>query len=105
MRHDSNKYVKHFTCWNQLLAMRVGQLTNRESLRDLIVAIDAHSSKFYHLGFGKNVTRNNLSRLMKTETTKYLKSAPTILSVSIRESVQKLIPIFFQLNLKKFSNN
>ena len=61
-RHDSNKYVKHFTCWNQLLAMMVGQLTNRESLRDLIVAIDAHSSKCYHLGFGKNVTRSNLSK-------------------------------------------
>ena len=61
-RHDSNKYVKHFTCWNQLLAMMFGQLTNRESLRDLIVAIDAHSSKCYHLGFGKNVTRSNLSK-------------------------------------------
>lgn len=61
-RHDSNKYVKHFTCWNQLLAMMFGQLANRESLRDLIVAIDAHSSKCYHLGFGKNVTRSNLSK-------------------------------------------
>jgi hypothetical protein len=60
--HDSNKYVKHFTCWNQLLAMMFGQLTNRESLRDLIVAIDSHSSKCYHLGFGKNVTRSNLSK-------------------------------------------
>jgi len=47
---------------NQLLAMMFGQLTNRESLRDLIVAIDAHSSKCYHLGFGKNVTRSNLSK-------------------------------------------
>ena len=55
-KSGGNKYVKHFTCWNQLLAMMFGQLTNRESLRDLIVAIDAHSSKCYHLGFGKNVT-------------------------------------------------
>lgn len=61
-RHNGNKYVKHFTCWNQLLAMMFGQLTNRDSLRDLIVAIDAHSSKCYHLGFGKNVTRSNLSK-------------------------------------------
>ena len=44
-KSGGNKYVKHFTCWNQLLAMMFGQLTNRESLRDLIVAIDAHSSK------------------------------------------------------------
>ena len=61
-KYDGNRYVKHFTCWNQLLAMMFGQLTNRESLRDLIVAIDAHSSKCYHLGFGKNVTRSNLSK-------------------------------------------
>jgi hypothetical protein len=65
-RYDSNRYVKHFTCWNQLLAMMFGQLTNRESLRDLIVAIDAHSSKCYHLGFGKNVTRSNLSKANET---------------------------------------
>lgn len=34
-KYDGNRYVKHFTCWNQLLAMMFGQLSNRESLRDL----------------------------------------------------------------------
>ena len=33
-KYDGNRYVKHFTCWNQLLAMIFGQLSNRESLRD-----------------------------------------------------------------------
>lgn len=61
-KYEGNKYVKHFTCWNQLLVMIFGQLTNRDSLRDLIVAIDAHSQKTYHLGFGKNITRSNLSK-------------------------------------------
>ncbi len=56
-KHSGNKYVKHYTCWNQMLCMIFGQLTNRESLRDLIVAIEAHKQKTYHLGFGKNVTR------------------------------------------------
>jgi hypothetical protein len=42
--------------------MIFGQLTNRDSLRDLIVAIEAHNKKTYHLGFGKNVTRSNLSK-------------------------------------------
>jgi transposase len=42
--------------------MVFGQLTNRDSLRDLIVALDAHSSKSYHLGFGKTVTRSNLAK-------------------------------------------
>jgi len=44
-KYDGNRYVKHFTCWNQLLCMVFGQLTSRESLRDLIVVIEAHSQK------------------------------------------------------------
>lgn len=61
-KYDGNRYVKHFTCWNQHLVMTFGQLTTRDSLRDLIVAIDAHNKKSYHLGFGKSVTRSNLSK-------------------------------------------
>lgn len=53
-KYDGNRYVKHFTCWNQLLAMKFGQLSNRESLRDLIVALEAHRAKQYHLGLGRN---------------------------------------------------
>ena len=52
-KYDGNRYVKHFTCWNQLLALMFGQLSNRESLRDLIVALDVHQSKRYHLGLGR----------------------------------------------------
>ncbi len=39
-----------------------GQLSNRESMRDLIVAIEAHHQKCYHLGLGRHVTRSNLSK-------------------------------------------
>lgn len=60
--YQGNKSVKHFTCWNQLLCMIFGQLSARESLRDLITTIEAHQSKSYHLGFGKSVTRSNLSK-------------------------------------------
>ena len=42
--------------------MIFGQLSNRESLRDLIVAMEAHAGKLYHLGIGKSVTRSNLSK-------------------------------------------
>lgn len=61
-KYQGDKYVKSFTCWNQLLTMMFGQLCNRESLRDLIVALQAHQEKWYHLGFGKSVTRSNLSK-------------------------------------------
>ena len=61
-KYDGNKKVRHFTCWNQLLCMIFGQLSSRDSLRDLVIVIEAHQSKSYHLGFGKNVTRSNLSK-------------------------------------------
>jgi hypothetical protein len=59
--YDGNKYVKHFTCWSQLLCMMFGQLSGRDSLRDLLVSISPHKAKFYHLGFGKNVSKTNLA--------------------------------------------
>ena len=52
-KYGGDKYVKHLTCWNQLLALMFGQLSNRESLRDLIVALEAHQSKCFHLGLGR----------------------------------------------------
>jgi hypothetical protein len=62
LKHSGNKNIKHFSCWNQLLCLIFGQLCDRESLRDLITIIEAHRSKIYHLGFGKNVSRSNLSK-------------------------------------------
>ena len=53
-KYDGDKYVKSFTCWNQLMALMFGQLCNRESLRDVVVALEAHQSKCYHLGMGRN---------------------------------------------------
>ena len=61
-KYNGDHYVKHFTCWNQLLTLMFGQLCNRASLRDLVVALQAHQEKCYHLGVGKHVTRSNLSK-------------------------------------------
>jgi hypothetical protein len=69
-KYKGNKSIKHFSCWNQLLCMIFGQLSYRESLRDLIIVIEAHQSKVYHLGFGKNVSRSNLSKANETRNFK-----------------------------------
>ena len=61
-KYEGDKYVRHFSCWNQLLTLMFGQLCNRASLRDLIVALQAHQEKCYHLGVGKHVTRSNLAK-------------------------------------------
>jgi hypothetical protein len=60
-KYNGNKYIKHFSCWNQLLCMIFGQITGRDSLRDLMVSIEPHSPKYYHLGFGKGTSRSNFA--------------------------------------------
>ena len=57
----SKKYVKTFSCWNQLAVMMFGQLSNRESLRDLVLATHAHANKAFHLGFGKHASKSTLA--------------------------------------------
>ena len=61
-KYDGNKYVKSFSCWNHLLVLIFGQLSNRDGLRDLIVTLAPFKSAFHHLGFGKSVTRSNLGK-------------------------------------------
>ena len=36
-KYDSNRYVKQYTCWNQLAVPMIGQLSNRESLPDIVL--------------------------------------------------------------------
>ena len=60
-KYGGDKYVKQFTCYNQLCVLMFGQLSNRESLRDVVLATQAHASKAYHLGFGKHAAKSTLA--------------------------------------------
>lgn len=60
--HNGNYKARHFSCWNQMLCMMFGQLCGRQSLRDLVLTINAHPGKLYHLGFGKGVSKTNLAK-------------------------------------------
>lgn len=55
-KYDGNKKIRTFTCWDQMLCMIFGQLTARDSMRDLMLSLEAHNKKYYHLGLGKSVT-------------------------------------------------
>lgn len=61
-KYKGNHQVKHFSCWNQLLCMLFGQIGRSDSLRDLVLGLSAHKRKFYHLGFGKNISKSNLAK-------------------------------------------
>ena len=60
-KYDVDKYVKSFTCYNQLSVLMFGQLSNRESLRDVVLATQALAGKAYHLGFGKYDSKSTLA--------------------------------------------
>ena len=94
-KYDGNKYVKHFTCWNQLLTLMFGQLCNRESLRDLIVALNAHQEKCYHLGVGKHVTRSNLAKANESRDYRIFEDFAFYM---ISEARKKRVNDIFKLN-------
>ena len=60
-RYDGNHQVKHFSCWNQLMCMVFGQLSNCDSLTDLVVGLTVQRGKWYHLGMGTGLSKSNLA--------------------------------------------
>ena len=49
-RYQGDYRVRTFTCRDQVLCMLFGQLSFRESLRDIIMCLRAQPSKLYHMG-------------------------------------------------------
>jgi hypothetical protein len=60
-RYQGNYRVRSFTCWHQFICLCFGQLTHRDSLRDIVVCLEAHQSKLYHLGISNGVSRSTLA--------------------------------------------
>ena len=69
-KYEFRKIVKQYkgdyraqklTCWDQFLCMCFGQLTFRDSLRDLTSTLNALGSRRYHMGIRTNVPLSTLS--------------------------------------------
>ena len=60
-RHSGNYKVRHFSCWDQFLAMAFAQLTFRESLTDIEICLRSRSDALYHLGFRSSVAHSTLA--------------------------------------------
>ena len=60
-KYGGDIFVKQFTCNNQLCVLMFGQLSNRESLSDVIPTTQAHASKECHLGFGKHAAKSTFT--------------------------------------------
>ncbi len=60
-RYDGEHKVKTFSCWNQFLCMAFGQLTFRESLRDVATCLRSRPDQLYHLGIRGEVSHSTLA--------------------------------------------
>ncbi len=60
-RYDGEYKVKTFSCWNQFLCMAFGQLTFRESLRDVETCLSSRQDQLYHLGIRGEVSHSTLA--------------------------------------------
>lgn len=59
-RYKSGRYIKQFSCWNQLTTMLYAQISGKDSLRDIQNSLLAQQDKLYHLGLTK-VRRSTLA--------------------------------------------
>lgn len=61
-RYNGDYRTRRFNCWNQFAQLFFGQLTSRNSLRDIATCLKAHRRKLYHLGMSGHVNQSSLSR-------------------------------------------
>jgi hypothetical protein len=57
----TTRQTKGLTEYDQFLALCFGQLTYRESLRDIVICLKSKKALQYHLGFRGKITRTNLA--------------------------------------------
>ncbi len=57
----TQRSTRGLTEYDQFLALCFGQLTYRESLRDIVTCLRAKSNLLYHLGFRGHLSRTNLA--------------------------------------------
>ncbi len=60
-RYDGNYKIKTFSCWNQFLCMAFGQLTYRESLRDVETCLRSRQEQLYHFGIHGSISHSTLA--------------------------------------------
>ncbi len=65
-RHHKGMRLRSMSRWSQFVAMAMGQLSGRCSLRDVVANLEAQKQKLYHLGVGR-VARSLLSRVNRDQ--------------------------------------
>lgn len=81
------------------------QLSNRESLRDLITSLAPYKTYYHHLGFGKSLSRSNLSKANEIREVKIFELyAQRIISIA-REKRDGIKDFFLSNNVYAFDSS
>jgi putative transposase len=64
--HHQGQKLRKMSRWSQFIALSLGQLAGRASLRDIIANLSAQVSKLYHLGSAQ-VSRTSLARVNEAQ--------------------------------------
>ncbi|MFN8256276.1 MAG: DUF4372 domain-containing protein [Bacteroidales bacterium] len=84
--YQGNKHARTFTCWNQMPCLIFSQLTNRDSMRDLLLSLEAHRSKYYHLGFSASLSHRNLRIAYENRNFKiFVEFAYVLIDIDVKE--------------------
>lgn len=97
-RYQGEYRVKRFSCWEQFLSLAFGQLSFRESLRDIVVCLAAHSSKLYHVGFRAPVMLPTLAKANEKRDWRIYRDYATTLIQEARVLYAQDRPVDLDLN-------
>lgn len=65
-QHHQGQKLRKMSRWSQFIALSLGQLAGRTSLRDIVSNLSAQTSKLYHLGSCR-VSRTSLARVNEAQ--------------------------------------
>lgn len=85
--HGGDRYVKRFTCWNQLTTLLYAQAADKASLREIEQGMEVNDPRLYHLGLSR-IRRSTLSDANKKRPSEMFQA----LFYKLSERCQTLTP-------------
>ena len=85
--HHKGRQLRKTSRWSQFVALSLGQLAGRHSLRDIESNMNAQSSRLYHLG-AQPIARSSLARLNEQQPAEFYEA----LFAKLYSTCQKLAP-------------
>src|ERR1700722_1324654 len=78
-RFPNQRPTRGLTIYDHFLALCFGQITYRESLRDIVICLKSKTALLYHLGFRGHITRTNLAYANKNRDWRLFQAVAEIL--------------------------